>query len=120
MEGTANGAAVWRRRRRNSGYAIAWGVVCCLAGLVYSLLAGGRAENATMDALSALGIVLLVVGMAIAGLGALGWVYAAAALPRLADDQRAVAPPPRLRLGVVAWVALVAVILAAFCLYITA
>lgn len=119
MERTPDSAALWRRRRRNCTLTFAWGVLCGLTGLTYTLLMGDQPENETANALSALGIVLLVVGMAIAGLGLLGWVYAVAALPRLGAE-RNLAPPPRLRLGLVSWVVLLVVVVGAFCLYLLA
>jgi uncharacterized membrane protein YidH (DUF202 family) len=112
VERTPNGAPLWRRRRRNCTFTIAWGVVCALAGLTYVLVTGDQPESQTANVLSALGIVLLVVGMAIAGLGALGWVYAVAALPR-SGDEPGIAPPPRFRVGVLSWVVLLVAILGA-------
>jgi hypothetical protein len=104
VERTPDSAALWRRRRRNCTFTVAWGVLCGLTGLTYTVLTGDRPENETANALSALGIVLLVTGMATVGLGALGWVYAATARPGPTD--REPAPPPRLRLGLLSWLVL--------------
>jgi hypothetical protein len=107
------------RRRRNSRYALAWGLVCCLVGLLFLLLTLDGPDTAGVDTLSMLSIVLLAAGMSVMGLAALSWLFAVIGTPvRDRSEPRPLpAPPPTFRIGLLAWVALVVVIIAAFCLY---
>lgn len=107
------------RRRRNSRFALAWGLLCCLAGLLFLLLTLDGPDTTAVNTLSVLSVVLLATGLSVMGLAALSWLFAVIGTPvRDRSEPRPIpAPPPAVRLGLVAWAALVAVIIAAFCLY---
>ena len=53
-----------------------------MAGMVYGLLTGGKPDTPVYDVLSALGIVLLFIGLGVAGIGLLSWLVAVVALRR--------------------------------------
>lgn len=107
------------RRRRNSGLALAWGLVSGVAGLLFLLLTLDGPDTTAVNTLSVLSVVLLATGMAVLGLAALSWLFAVIGTPvRDRSEPRPIpAPPPTLRLGLLAWVVLVVVIIGAFVLY---
>ena len=107
------------RRRRNSRYALAWGLLCCLAGLLFLLLTLDGPDTTAVNTLSVLSVVLLAIGLSVMGLAALSWVFAVIGTPvrDRSEPRRLPAPPPKVRFGLLAWAVLVLVIIAAFCLY---
>jgi len=50
--------------------------------MVYGLATGDQPDTPTFDMLSALGIVLLFIGLGVAGIGLLSWLVAVVALRR--------------------------------------
>jgi hypothetical protein len=82
-----------------------WGVLCCLAGLLYGLLTTGQPDNVGMDILSVLAIVLLFCGSCVGGVGVLGLVVSLVALARYPRQEREqpIAPVRFARLGVLPW-----------------
>lgn len=108
------------RRRRNCVFAVAWGLVCCLAGLMYLLFTLNGPDTPVMNALSVLSVVLLACGLSVMGLGALSWLFVLVGMPARdrTEGRPAPAPPPAVRLGLLAWVVLGVVILAAFFVYV--
>ncbi len=103
------------RRRRNSRYALAWGLVCGLAGLMFLLLTPDGPDTFAVDSLSVLSVVLLATGMAAVGLAALSWIFAVIGTPPRdrAAPRLPPAPPPKLRIGLLAWALLVLLVVAA-------
>jgi hypothetical protein len=57
-------------------------MLCAIAGMVYGLITTGQPDTPLFDALSALGIVLLFIGLGAAGIGLLSWGVAVVALRR--------------------------------------
>jgi hypothetical protein len=80
--GDTGEADQWRRRRRTGGFTFLWGMLGALAGVVYGLITAGQPDTPMFDVLSALGIVLLFIGLGVAGIGLLGWLSAVVALRR--------------------------------------
>lgn len=73
---------LWRRRRRTGGFTFLWGLLGSVAGMAYGFLAADQPDTPLFDALSALGIVLLFIGLGVAGIGLLSWLVAVLALRR--------------------------------------
>lgn len=106
MDGTREGAGLWRRRLRTSWQAIVWGLLCCASGLLYGLPTTGQQSDTTAtDVMSVLNVVLLFVGLCVGGLGVLGWCVSMIALRRYDTDRRQVplAAPRFARLSVLPW-----------------
>lgn len=53
-----------------------------MAGMVYGLATGDQPDTPLFDTLSALGIVLLFIGLGVAGIGLLSWLVAVVASRR--------------------------------------
>ena len=107
------------RRRRNSRYALAWGLLCCLAGLLFLLLTLDGPDTTSVNTVSVLSVVMLASGLSVMGLAALSWLFAVIGTPvrDRSEPRRLPAPPPRFRFGMLAWATLVVVIIGAFCVY---
>lgn len=107
------------RRRRNSRYALAWGLLCGLAGLMFLLLTLDGPDTTAVNVLSVLSVVLLALGLGVLGLAALSWLFAVIGTPvrDRSEPRRQPAPPPKFRFGLLAWAVLVVVIIAAVTVY---
>lgn len=110
MDWTRDGAGLWRRRLRTSWQALVWGLLCCLAGLLYgattnNTTANNQPDATPMDVMSVLNVVLLFVGLCVVGLGVLGWTVSMVATRRYDRALRRQPPdPPRfVRLSVLPW-----------------